>query len=385
MSNVKTLAKGDILFKEGDKCQSLILIQSGAVQLFIARPKKNIEIAILGAGQVLGEQAFASSAYAFSAVATAETKYIEVPGDTYRQMLDGSHQVLKHVVKSLGDRLKAATTEIRTYRAEKDPAPCPEDQVAKVFGTIFHTLNHKGVRDAKTQTVSIDWPLFRQYSQRVFGESLKRLEQACNILVKIKIATYEMGKAIDNPDGPDEIQKFHVQDLAAVEAFFEFFQYHYFKGGRSDLLKSDELATNLLQAILKLSSNVAPDRLGVVSLEYAAVVEFMKTELNINLNNDHLNRLTLKGLLSKRQANTEGVLRFSFDLKEYQSTAKIWRILREIEKWNEKGFVDPLEVEDNKAKRKATGPSCPSCGTGIPAEAKFCPECGAKLTGEKAA
>ena len=55
-----------------------------------------------------------------------------------------------------------------------------------------------------------------------------------------------------------------------------------------------------------------------------------------------------------------------------------WRILREIEKWNEKGFVD-LNEKEEKLKKNNQGPSCPQCGVGVQAQAKFCHECGTQL------
>ena len=38
----------------------------------------------------------------------------------------------------------------------------------------------------------MDWQFLRSYSQRVLGQSPKRLEQAVNILVKLKLARYEI-------------------------------------------------------------------------------------------------------------------------------------------------------------------------------------------------
>jgi hypothetical protein len=92
----------------------------------------------------------------------------------------------------------------------------------------------------------------KQYGQRIFGESPRRTEQACNVLVKLKLATYTMGKAIDDPDGPDEIQKVNFMDMGALESFFEFYQYYYFKGGAASVLKYDESCFNLLSAFAKM-------------------------------------------------------------------------------------------------------------------------------------
>ena len=384
MSNAKIFPKGEFLFKEGDKASSLILIQSGSVQLCLAKPKKNIELAILGNGQIVGEQCLLGGVYQFSAVALIETKTIELPADMYKQQVESAPQALKTVIKSLTERMKTAFSELRSFKSDKDASPCPEDQIAKVFGSIYHTVHHKGEKDAKNPLLySIDWPLFRQYSQRVFGESLKRLEQATNILVKMKLAKYEMGKPIDDPEGPDEIKRVQFFDLSIVESFFEFFQFYYFKGGKTDLLKSDELAMTFLNQFLKMAEGLTPDRQGVVSLEYSKVIEVFKSELSVNLNNDHFNRLESKALMPKRSPRTDGSVWLSFELKEFQTTAKIWRILREVEKWNEKGFVDVNEAEF-QAKKKSGGPTCPQCAVDVAPQAKFCQECGAKLVMEKA-
>jgi CRP-like cAMP-binding protein len=379
MSNFKTIKKGDLLFKEGDKISSLFLIQSGGVQLALQRPKKNIDLATLGAPQVLGELGLLGmSSFPYSGIATAETKYMEFPLENAKAQLDGAPQFLKVLIRSALDRIKQATNDIKSSRMEKDSSPCPEDQVAKIFGTIFHTFRHKGLADEKEKNKTIiDWTLAKQYAQRVFSESPKRFEQAISVLVKMKIAQFIMGKAPDNPEGPDEIQKVHLFDLSAVESFFEFYQYHYFKGGKSDILKPDDTAYNLLSHFLKISEGVELDRYGVISLDYTKVLEIFKTEFSLNLNSGHFTMLEGRGIFAKRASRQDGSVALQFELKEWQTTHKIWRILREIEKWNEKGFVDMTE-EEAKAKKKSES-SCPQCSVQLAAGAKFCQECGFKI------
>lgn len=187
-----------------------------------------------------------------------------------------------------------------------------------------------------------------------------------------------MGKAPDNPDGPDEIQKVHFLDLALLESFFEFYQYYYFKGGRTELLKVDELCQNMLDGLLKVSAEAEPDRFGVVSVEFAKFADYCKNELGINLNNDHFARLEGKGIFMKRRTVANSVL-LQFEVKEYRSMLQSWKMLREIEKWNEKGFVD-MDEKEEKPKKRSNGPSCPACSAEVATGAKFCMECGHKLT-----
>lgn len=376
--SVKTFKKGEMIYKDGDKITSVYLIQSGGANQCLVRGKKTIDLFQLGSSHILGDQIIlGQTTHATSAIASTETKVLEIPVETLRQQYESAPQMLKVIIKSLADRLRLAVNDVRSSKLEKDSSPCPEDQVAKVFGSVFHTANHKGDRSQPGRVI-VDWPMMKQYSQRVFGESPKRLEQAINILVKLKIAFYEMGKNPDNPEGPEEIQKVHYLDLPLVENFFEFFQYYYFKGGRSDLLKVDDLCYQMLGGLLKLSENEQPDRFGIVNVDFTKFTEYCKEEVGINLNNDHFNRLESKGIFMKRRNSGSGVL-LQFEVKEFRSLFQSWKMLREIEKWNEKGFVDMDEKEEKAKKKTSNGPACPACSVELQAGAKFCHECGHKI------
>jgi CRP-like cAMP-binding protein len=376
--SVKTFKKGEVIYKDGDKITSVYLIQSGGANQCLIRGKKTVDLFQLGASHILGDQVILGQAtHPTSAVATTETKVLEIPVDALKQQYEQAPQMLKVLIKSLADRLRLAFNDVRSSKLEKDSSPCPEDQVAKCFGTVFHTANHKGDRSTPGRVI-VDWNLMKQYSQRVMGESPKRLEQAINILVKLKLAFYEMGKAPDNPDGPEEIQKVHFLDLGLVESFFEFYQYYYFKGGRSDLLKVDDLCVNLLGAIIKLSEGLEVDRFGIASIDFAKFTEYCKEEFGMNINNDHFARLEAKGVFMKRRTSGTGVL-LQFEIKEFRSVFQSWKMLKEIEKWNEKGFVDMDEKEEKK-KKVTGGPACAACAVELQAGAKFCHECGHKTT-----
>lgn len=376
--SVKTFKKGEVIFKDGDKITSVYLIQSGGANQCLIRGKKTVDLFQLGASHILGDQVILGQAtHPTSAVATTETKVLEIPVEALKQHYEQAPQMLKVIIKSLADRLRLAFNDVRSSKLEKDSSPCPEDQVAKCFGTVFHTANHKGDRSTPGRVI-VDWNLMKQYSQRVMGESPKRLEQAINILVKLKLAFYEMGKSPDNPDGPEEIQKVHFLDLGLVESFFEFYQYYYFKGGRSDLLKVDDLCVNLLGGIIKLSEGLEVDRFGICSIDFAKFAEHCKEEFGMNLNNDHFARLEAKGVFMKRRTAGTGVL-LQFEIKEFRSVFQSWKMLKEIEKWNEKGFVDMDEKEEKK-KKVTGGPACPACAVELQAGAKFCHECGHKIT-----
>ncbi len=377
---IKIFKKGDSLFKEGDKITHLQLIQTGSVSFGIQRQKKSIDIFQLGPSHVLGESALlGANTHTFTAIATTETKVVEVPIEIFKQNIDAGSQLVKALIKSLNDRLKLGLNEIRTVRLDKDASPCPEDQVAKIFGCIYHTVNHKAQKDAKDPNKrTMDWGSMKQYAQRIFGEPIKRMENAINILVKFKLAQYEMGRPPEDPEGPEQIMKVHFFDIAAVENFFEFYQYYHFKTGKSEVLKVEDQPTLLLNHFIELCTGVQPDRFNVVTLDYGKVLDRFKTDLNINLNQDHFARLEQKGLFIKRQTRQDNSIVLQFDLREFKGIQLNWRFIKEIEKWNEKGVVDPNEKEV-VVKKKPDALLCPQCSTEFPNNAKFCSQCGYKL------
>ncbi len=382
MSAIKVFKKGEILFKENDKITNVYVIQSGSVNICLQRPKKNIDIATLGNAQVLGESCLiGSTSHSFTAIAILETKCVELPVEIYKQQVESAPQILKVIFKSVVERIKQLTQEVRSVKMEKDSSPCPEDQVAKIFGSLFHAMTHKGQQpdEKEKNKYTIEWSLLKQYAQRIFSESPKRLEQAATLLVKIKLATFEMGKAPDNPEGPDELQRVNLLDAEAVESFFEFYQYYYFKGGKGEILKPDDQCINWINEFVELSGKFEADRYGVVTLEYQKVIEHFQNELGLTLKPDHFSRLEQKGVFVKRATKADGSIVLQFEVKEFKNTLKIWKILKEIEKWNEKGFIDLNEQTINKPKKKASGHACPQCENELPVAAKFCSECGFKI------
>jgi hypothetical protein len=382
MSNQRVYKKGEVLFKDGDKISNVVFIQQGAVSQCLIRGKKNVELFQLGANQVLGEGLIAGqSTHQTGAIATTETKVLEIPADVFKQQYEAAPQFLKMLLKSLADRMKQAIAEVRSSKMDKDSTPCPDEAVPRVFGALFFAGNHKGEKQ-KDGKLEIEWTVLKSYAQRVLGESPKRLEQAANILVKLKLAHYNMGKLPEDPDGPDVIQQIVVYDMSVVEAFFEFFQYYLYKPGKADLIKYDETCTNILEVMIKCCEGLTPDRFGVVSIDFAKTQEEVKNQTGINLSNDQLSRLEQKGIMSKRR-NVEGQgVKLEFEIKEYKNYLFSWKIIREIDKWNEKGSVDINEKEEKK--KKTDGPICPQCSAVTSLQQKFCAQCGAKLNGQAA-
>lgn len=377
MSGVRVLKKGEFLFKEGDKIQTIYVVQSGQLSQCIVKNKKNIDLMSIGAGYVFADLfVLGAQTYSYSVLATQEARVAEIPIEVFKPQYEALHQVHKSFIKSLSEKLKWSLNEVKTSKFEKNPNPCSEEAVPKVFGVIYHASNHKGKKVGSR--VTVDWLTLRQYSQRIFGESLKRLEQATQLLVKLKMAEYVYGQNPDDPDGKEEVQGFVLYDQVALESFFEFYQYYYFKGGKSELLKFDEQNYNMLRILLLAFEGIEPDRFGIVTREFNEVVEVFK-EYGVSLGQGHFVSLEAKGLFCKRRTLDNKVL-LQFELREFKTQIEIWRIISEIDKWNEKGLIDMNDIDQGPKKRQVVdGVECGDCKAIMILNSKFCSECGSKL------
>ncbi len=374
----RILKKGEVIFKEGEKASVLYLIQSGQVSLQITRGKP-IELFSVGAMQVIGDHALAGTALnPHSAVALVETKILELPLEAVKTQIEGASQFVKLLAKSLMDRSKLLQAELKSIRMERDSQPCPPDQLAKIFATLFHVSNMKGEKQ-KDGSIIVPWPVSKQYAQRVFLESPKRLELAARIFVKLGLATFVMEKSEEDPEAPEEIGKLILKNPPLVEWVFEHWQYFYFKGGKTDLLRTDEKVMQVVAALVAYGDELEIDRNGSVRIEFATVVERFKAESGITLNADFFGVIETKGLFLKRVPTDKGVL-LQFEIREFARWSQIWTVLKEIERWNEKGLIDEEPAFDPRRFVKATsGVKCGSCGHGIEGTPKFCAECGAKI------
>lgn len=380
MSNARTLKRGEFLFKESDKIQTVYIVQSGQLSLQFLKNKKNVEVMTVSTGYVFADQiVLASPVYTYSAMVSQETKVIEIPVEAFKSQYDSFHQIYRSFIKSSCERLKWAMIEIKNKKTDKDMVVCGPEEIPRVFGIVYHTIKHKGAVEGPS--CKVDWMTLRQYAQRIFGESLKRTEQVTQILVKLKLAEYVMTpKDEDDVLSKPEIAALKIYDLSALESFFEFYQYYYYKGNKQNLLKPDEINYNVLNILLMAFEKSEVDKAGVVSRDLNEVTDFFK-DYGINFGSGQLVALETTGLFCKRKPVANNQVLLQFELKEFKNLFNSWRIIREIEKWNEKNIIDIYEQEDVPKKKLLIvgGVECTACKHVMMSATKFCSECGAKM------
>jgi CRP-like cAMP-binding protein len=343
----RSLRAGETLLKPGDKIKSVYMIQSGRISLCQAKNGRFVEIAQLSAGHAIGDEAaFGPMQWNLTALALRDTVVIEVPLEAVTEPLNQAPTPLKSLLKALGERMKVAFGEVKTLRLNRDAVPCPSDHVAKVFGVVYHVARIIGKMDETEVESTVDWDELRKFAAEVFGETIVRVEDAVSILLKLGYARFEG-------------RKLHLSDLKHVESFFDYYGSYYFKGGYEDLLKTNSKIQKVTEEFLKIADHYPVDRGGYAHLPYKPTIDAMKKAMGGAFEADQLFRIEQKGLFIKRTTTQDGGV-LSFYRPDFEQMLLNWRFLRELEAWNEKGFVDMAGAEaapgGNVAARDALDP-----------------------------
>ena len=328
----RNLRPGETLIKPGDKIKSIYMIQSGRISLCQAKSGKVVEIAQLSSGQSIGDEAaFGPMQWNLTALALRDSVVLEVPLESITEPLNQAPPPLKALFKAMGDRLKTSFNEVKTLKLNRDAVPCPADNVAKVFGVLYHVARIIGTLSEDGAKASADWTEFRKFAVEVFDESVVRLEDAVGILIKLGYARFEGNQL-------------HLNDLKQVEAFFDYYGMYHFKGGYDDLLKTNAKMQKVTEEFLKLAERHPVDRGGNAHMPYKPTIDAMKKAMGATFEADQLFRLEQKGLFIKRTTTQDGGI-LSFYRPDFDQMMLNWKFLRELELWNEKGFVDTAGVQ----------------------------------------
>ncbi len=375
MSNEKKLKRGEILFKEGDTPASVYLIQTGKIGLMLERGGKFLEIQALGPSHVVGEQAlFSTGKQAFTAQALQETKILEVPLAIMKEQFEKSPTGVKLLLKSTIEDIRLGRQETKRIKMETEKSPCPQGIIHKLF-TEFHLIaRHIGKKSAENpDQIVVGWNTLKLYATRFFGESPQRMRQLMDLMTKLKFAELKMYKT---DEGEEDIQDVTLMKTQLCEDFAEFYQYHLYKGSRAEAIFVDPLALKVAKALVDLSEGAEVNHKGASKLDYAVILEQCKTKYRIDLKTMHLDLLEKKGLFVQRKSFDDGKMEISFDRVEFVKMAQFWSIIFEIDKWNEKGFVDLNEKEEVVG---GVDGECGGCKGKVEAIHKFCPHCGFKV------
>ena len=192
-SGIKTLEPGQILFNEGDKADSMYIIQKGQLRLFRPKGKGFVEIAVLRSGEVLGEMAYFdpdSRTRSVSAAAITAVDIIEISFVALEKTMTGLNPWFKTLINTLAERLRKTNERVRNL--ENNSVGFSSDykffqsaDVVKILSILFLTFRSLG--ENKEGKWILNFNKIKTYALEIFNINEAKLEEFIQLLSDEKI------------------------------------------------------------------------------------------------------------------------------------------------------------------------------------------------------
>ena len=139
MSGVIKFRKGDILFREGDSPDAMYVIKSGLIEITKAKGSKDIVLATLKPGEMLGEMAFFDDKpRSAGARASIDAEVIKLPFSALHAQFKTFPEWLKAMVKTVNSHLRDANTRIKNLEqaSKGDEEMFPPHMITRLCAVI---------------------------------------------------------------------------------------------------------------------------------------------------------------------------------------------------------------------------------------------------------
>ena len=196
-SGIKTYKAGEVLFNDGDIADSLFIIQKGQVRLYKPKGKGFIELAVLRAGEVIGEMAYfdddgSGRKRSCAASALTSVEIIEISFVAFGKTMQSLNPWFKTIITTLVQRLRKSNTRIKelednqavSYGAKPSGYEFMKPiEVMRVLGTLFLVFKAHG--ELRSQSFVVNRKTLQLYTQDMYQIMEVKLESIVNLLVQL--------------------------------------------------------------------------------------------------------------------------------------------------------------------------------------------------------
>ena len=229
-SGFRKLEKGEILFNDGDKAESLYIIQKGQIRVFKPKGMGHVEIAVLRAGEVLGEMAFFDTdkghIRSCSAEGMVSSEVIEVSFTAFDRAIEELNPWFRVVFSTLANRLRSANMRVKHLESNNVSLGWGGDKgkyykfflnndIIRSLSILFLVMrSHGKKRDNGVVALYMKTLLF--YAQNIFNVMEVKFLEFCHILEELNLCFFDQKK-----DGGDKV--FIIRDGNTIRDLMVFF------------------------------------------------------------------------------------------------------------------------------------------------------------------
>lgn len=346
-SGLKVLKPGEVLFNDGDYSDSLFIIQKGQIRLYKPKGKGFIEIAVLRAGEVIGEMAYfdedgTGRRRSCSAAAITPTEIIEISFVAFGKTMQSLNPWFKTIINTLVTRLRRTNSRIKELEDSsavnygKGPGYefMKSFEVMRVMGTLFLVFKAHG--EAKSQAMFVNRKTLTLYSNDMYAIMDAKLESILTLLTQIGWMEIK-----EDEDGlPNHI---YLKSLDIIRQVFIFYNTERTLPDEKKLKISDKCELLISKIIEKAPTNPVQDIPNLKIIDdvppkftkyyvLSPILEEFKAR-NITIHADTLDDGKNVGLFGEVLMQ-DGVVFVECDLPKIQKLYPIIRFMNAVKKLN---------------------------------------------------
>lgn len=229
-SGLVILNPGDVLFHEGDAASSLYIIQKGQLRLYRPKGKGFIELAVLRAGEVLGEMAYfamedSEKTRSCSAQAMIRTEIIEISFRAFDKTMGGLNPWFKTIVNTLASRLRKTNAKVKELETNSVSAGYGNSgvgykffrssEIVKLLSTFFLVAKSHGEQSGNG-AVQIHRKTLSLYLVDIYNLQEAKTEEFINLLQSLQLVEI----APDKDNFPNTFIFNSLESLRSLLIFF---------------------------------------------------------------------------------------------------------------------------------------------------------------------
>jgi CRP-like cAMP-binding protein len=325
LSGIKKLAKGDLLFREGDPADAMYVIKSGRIAITKSKGSGEIILAEKTNGEMLGEMGFFDNKpRSAGAKAIADSEVISLPFAALHAQFKTFPEWLKAMVKTINGHLRETNQRLKNLEtaANDNEEMFPPHMVTRLCG-IISLIGFKSGEKADDGTMLIPYGVLRDYCIQIFQAPTNKLDKMMEVLQALQLMKVE-----DIGEGKKRVT---ILNHKLITEFTDWYnKYLFTEQSKRVEIAEKELPT--MRALVFYGKKVQPDAGGFTKVSLTEMQNSSMRDLNHLFSVNDSDSLSEKGLVQEKASEDGGVLTTKFKMADIEGVLPFWEIIYTLKK-----------------------------------------------------